>query len=67
MISNLPAIGSNPCFKTQGFKEEDPLEKEMSTRSNVLAGEILGTEMLGGLQSMRSQRVGHNLASKPPP
>ena len=39
----------------------------MATRSNMLAWEILGTEMLGGLQSMRSQRVGHNLATKPPP
>ena len=39
---------------------EDPLEKEMETHPSVLAWEILWTEELGGLQSMGSQRVGHN-------
>ena len=40
---------------------EDPLEKEMATHSSILAWEIPCTEELGGLQSMGSQRVGHNL------
>ena len=31
---------------------EDPLEKEMTTRSNILAWKIPRTEELGGLQSM---------------
>ena len=39
---------------------EDPLEKEMATYSNILAWEILWTEEPGGLQSMGSQRVGHD-------
>ena len=39
---------------------EDPLEKEMATHPSILACEILWTEELGGLQSMGSQRVGHN-------
>ena len=50
-----------------GFKEEDPLEKAMATRFYMLGWEILRTEMVGGLQSMWSQRVGHNLATKSPP
>ena len=36
------------------------LEKEMATQSNILAWRILWTEEPGGLQSMGSQRVGHN-------
>ena len=40
--------------------QEDPLEKEMATLSNILAWRILWTEEPGGLQSMRSHRVGHD-------
>ena len=39
---------------------EDPLEKEMGTHSSILAWRIPWTEELGGLQSMGSQRVGHD-------
>ena len=39
---------------------EDPLEKEMATYSNVFAWRIPWTEEAGGLQSLWSQRVGHN-------
>ena len=39
---------------------EDPLEKEMETHSGILAWEIPRTEEPGGLQSMGSQRVGHD-------
>ena len=45
---------------------EDPLEKEMSTHSNILVWEIPWTEETGRLQSVGSERVGHNLATKPP-
>ena len=37
--------------------QEDPLEKEMATHSNIFAWEIPRTEEPGGLQSMGSQRV----------
>ena len=37
-----------------------PLEKEMAIHSSILAWEILWTEECGGLQSMGSQRVGHD-------
>ena len=39
---------------------EDPLEKEMATHSNILAWRIPWTEEPGGLQSLGSQRVGHD-------
>ena len=39
---------------------EDLLEKEMATHSSILAWKIPWTEKPGGLQSMGSQRVGHN-------
>ena len=40
--------------------QEEPLEKEMATHSSTLAWKILWMEELGGLQSMESQRVGHD-------
>ena len=40
--------------------QEDPLDEEMATHSSVLAWEIPLTEEPGGLQSMWSQRVGHD-------
>ena len=39
---------------------EYPLEEEMATHSNVLAWRIPWTEMPGGLQSLGSQKVGHD-------
>ncbi|CAI9154435.1 unnamed protein product [Rangifer tarandus platyrhynchus] len=39
---------------------EDPLEKEMATHSSILAWKIPWTEKPGRLQSMGSQRVGHD-------
>ena len=36
----------------------------MATQSSILAWEIPWTEEPGGLQTMRSQRVRHNLATK---
>ena len=39
---------------------EDPLEKEMAIHSNIVAWRIPWTEEPGGLQSMGSQRVGHD-------
>ena len=48
--------------------QENPLEKGiLTTHSSILAWIIPWTEELGGLQSMVSQRVRHNLVTKPPP
>ena len=43
---------------------EDPLEKEMATHFSILAWDILWTEGPGRLQSMGSQRVGHDIGVK---
>ena len=43
---------------------KDPLEEEMATHSRSFAWEIPWTEEPSRLQSMRSQRVGHDLATK---
>ena len=44
----------------QSLGQENPLEKEMATYSSILAGKILWKEETGGLQSIGSQRVGHD-------
>ena len=43
--------------------QEDPLEKEMTTHSSILDWKISWTEEPGRLQSMGSQRAGHNWVS----
>ena len=40
--------------------QEDPLEKEMAIHSSTIAWNIPWTEELGRVQSMGSQRVGHD-------
>ena len=47
------------CIRSLG--QEDPPEKEMATRSSILAWRIPWTEEPGGLQSIGLQRVGHDL------
>ena len=46
---------------------KDPLKEEMATFFSFLAWEIPWTEKPGRLQSLRTQRVGHDLATKQPP
>ena len=48
----------------QSLGQEDPLEKEMATRSSILPWEISRTQELGGLQPTGSQKVGHDLATE---
>ena len=43
---------------------EDPVEKEMATCFSILAWEIIWTKEPGRLQSMGSQRLGHNWATE---
>ena len=43
-----------------GDLQKDLLEKEMAPCSSILAWKIPWTEESGGLQSMESQRIGHN-------
>ena len=44
----------------QSLGQEDPLEKGIATHFSTLAWKSPWTEEPGGLQSMGSQRVGHN-------
>ena len=48
----------------QSLGWEDPMEKEMTAHSIFLTGEISWTEEPGGIQSMGSQRVRYNSATK---
>ena len=57
MIKSLPTM-RDVWVRSLGCK--DPLEKEMATHSSVLAWRIPGMEDPGRLESMGSQRVGHN-------
>ena len=57
MVKNLPAMQET---RIRSLSPEDPLEEEMAAHSNILAWEIPCTEEPGGLQSMKSQRVGHD-------
>ena len=57
VVKNLPAVQET---WVQFLSWEDPLEKGMATHSNILAWIIPWTEEPGELQSVWSQRVGHN-------
>ena len=58
MVKHLPVI-QETLVQSSGWS--DPLEKGMATHSRILAWKIPWTEELGGLQSMGSQRVIHDL------
>ena len=51
-VKNLSAMQET---QVQFLGQEDPMEKEMATRSSILAWRIPWTEGPGGLQSMGSQ------------
>ena len=56
-VKNPPAMQETQVRFLGG---EDPLEKGMATHSSILAWRISWTEDPVGLQSMGSQRVGHD-------
>ena len=56
-VKRLPAMWET---WVQSLGWEDPLEKEMTTHSSTLAWKIPWMEEPGRLQSMGSQRVGHD-------
>ena len=57
MVKNLLAMQET---QVEFPGQEDPMEKDMATHSSILTWRIPWTEEPGGLQSMESQRVGHN-------
>ena len=68
MVKKLPSKKKNKKKKLPAMQEtgvqslgwEDLMEKEMATHSSILAWKIPWTEEPGRLQSMGSQRVGHD-------
>ena len=56
-LKRLPAMRET---QVRSLDWEDSLEKEMATHSSSLAWRIPWREEPGRLQSMRSQRVGHD-------
>ena len=59
-LKRLPPVQQTRVWSLGG---EDPLEKEMVTHSSILAWRIPWTEEPSRLQSMGSQRVGHDWAT----
>ena len=56
-VKNLPVMQETWL---QSLGQEDPQEKGMAIYSSILAWIIPWTEETGSLQSMGSQRVGHD-------
>ena len=50
--------------RVRSLGQEDPMEEKMATHCSILARIIPWTGEPGGLQSMGSQRVGHDLATE---
>ena len=57
MVKNLPRMQET---WVQSLGPEAPLEKEMATHSCILDWRVPWRKELGGLQSIESQRVGHD-------
>ena len=57
MVKRLPTMWET---QAQSLGQEDLLEKEMATHSNILAWRIPWMEEPGRLQSMGLQRVGYD-------
>ena len=57
MVKCLPTVRET---RVRSLGQEDPLEKEMATLSSTLAWKIPWMKECGRLQSMGSQRLGHD-------
>ena len=66
-VSQVVLVAKNPLANAGDVRETDSipgwgrsLEEEMATHSSILAWRILCTHKPDGLQSMGSQRAGHD-------
>ena len=57
MVKSLPTVWETQLLS---LGRKDPLEKEMATHSSILVWRTQLTKEPGGLQSIGSQRVGHD-------
>ena len=60
MGKNLPANAGDTRDGVQSLGQEDAPEEQMAIHSSIVAWKIPWIEESGGLQSMGSQRAGHN-------
>ena len=60
MVNNPPVMKEAKETRVQSLGWEDPLEKGVATHCSALSWKIPRTEEPGRLQSMASQRVGHD-------
>ena len=66
VVKNLPAMQERQKPWLQSLGQEVLLEWEVATHTSILAWKVPGIKGLGWLQAMVSQRVGHDLVTKPP-
>ena len=59
-VKNLPAMEEPQEIRVWSLGQKDPLEEEMAIHSSILVWRIPWTEEPGRLQSIGSQRVGHD-------
>ena len=62
LVKNPPSNAGDTGTQVWSLGRENPLEKEMATHTSILAWEIPWTKEPGRLQSMESQKVGHDWA-----
>ena len=60
MAQTVTRLSTMRETRIQSLGWEDPLEKEMAIQSSAIAWKIPWTEEPGRLQSVGSQRVGHD-------
>ena len=60
LVKNILPMQEMDEAQVRSLGTEDPLKTGMATHSSILAWRIPWTEEPGGLQSMGSQRVGHD-------
>ena len=64
MVENPRASAGDVRDMVLPLGREDPLEEDIATHSSILAWRIPWTKEPGGLTSVGSQRVGHDLATE---
>ena len=64
VVKNPPANAGDSRDQVRSLGQEDSLEKEMATHSNILAWEIPWTQEAGRLYSFRSQKSWTQLSNQ---
>ena len=59
-MKNLPAMQEMQEASVRSLGQEDPLEEGIAAHSSIFAWKLPWTVKTGGLQSIGSQRIGHD-------